>query len=109
LKNMLKRIAGNMLYRLYDRHLERALDVSYYSGGDMEKYSNYFTFGFGDYKYNIILDNAKAMSINGDFTGCTGILKVGAMMNWYEFGFIYSRVWQDTPGGFFAKLNKVFG
>lgn len=103
----MKQILGNLLHRLYEHHLNKALCLPFDTEDDERKHNDYFTFGFGDFKFKIILNNSEDMVKNGDYTGCTSESKTGAMMNWYKYGFIYNRVWHDTPGGIFAKLIRI--
>jgi len=105
----MKRILGSLFSYLYERHLNKALCMDFNTEEDQKKHNDYFTFGFGDFKFYIILNNSEDMVRNGNYTGCTTLSKTRAMMSWYKYGFIYSRVWQDTPGGVFAKLARILG
>lgn len=88
---MFKLILGNFFFNRYEKHLEKSLK-KFVSPEDEEKYNNYFSFGIGRFKYDIILNIAKQIAQDGNYSKCYTVEKANNMHNYYEYGYIYKRV-----------------
>jgi len=96
----IKMFLGEVLFRLYNNHLGKALNQPY------ANYDNYSTFGLGRFKFDIISKYATDLANHGDFTGCAGFKKVDKMHKWYEYSYIYFRALENKS--LIEKIKILF-
>jgi len=88
----IKCFIGEMLFKLYDRHLEKALSMPFSTEEEKKAYHDYSTYWLGEFKFNIIVDEAEHLAMNGDYTGCMTMEKTARMRHWYKYSYIYKRL-----------------
>jgi len=103
---MIKCFIGNKLSQLYERHLEKALDMSYTTPEEEQVYEEYYTYGLGKFKWDIVYDTARRLTNNGDYTNCITVKKVNGMKNWYRYSYIFSRIFEGKS--LFNKIKLLF-